>query len=166
MNKYSKQLRECPDCGNDDISWCGISHRPYCECGRWGKTNFGSDQDAIDDWNKKTEHELLLEAREENAQLKSRIAELELVADSFNRFRASLCDTCGGYGSVGSAPDDYYDCPECTKRNNQIKADAIREMLRYFNNFSLGWAKDGHGNVYWLEKSAEEYADAIERGES
>jgi len=88
MNKYKDilpQLRECPDCGNDDVKWCGISHRPYCECGKWGRTNFGSDQDAIDSWNEKTDHELLLDAKE---QLKAVCAELEELQDRQDKVKA------------------------------------------------------------------------------
>jgi len=44
----------------------------------------------------------------------------------------------------------------------KIKADAVREMLRDFNGFSSGWAKDANENVYWLETLAEEYADKLE----
>lgn len=80
MNKYTEilpQLRDCPECGNDEIKWCSISHRPYCECGNWGATNFGSDQDAINSWNKKTQHEEYLELKDENAALKARVSELE-----------------------------------------------------------------------------------------
>ena len=83
MDKYTEilpQLRDCPECGNDEIKWCSISRRPYCDCGKWGKTNFGTDQDAIDSWNAKTEHEKYLELQAENAELR---AELESLKEKY-----------------------------------------------------------------------------------
>ncbi len=45
-------LDYCPKCGSGDVNFCGISVRPYCnECGHWGRVNYGTQQDAIDNWN-------------------------------------------------------------------------------------------------------------------
>lgn len=44
----------CPECGSGDVRWCSVSVRPYCnECRHWGPINFGSEQDAVDAWNKR-----------------------------------------------------------------------------------------------------------------
>ena len=39
------------------------------------------------------------------------------------------CGTCRGAGTVLIAIDDGIDCPECVERDNEIKADAITEMV-------------------------------------
>ncbi len=81
------QLRSCPECDNDEVSWCQISRRPYCNCGHWGKTNFGSDQDAIDAWNEKTEHEKYLDLKADYKQLR---AELEQAQNELIKVRVCL----------------------------------------------------------------------------
>jgi hypothetical protein len=51
-----EKLKPCPTCGSGDIAWCNISHRPYCrECNCWGSVNFGTDEEAIVAWNRRTE---------------------------------------------------------------------------------------------------------------
>ena len=50
-----EKLDACPACGSNDISWCNISVRPYCnECGHWGRVNYGGPLDAVKAWNKAT----------------------------------------------------------------------------------------------------------------
>jgi hypothetical protein len=58
------------------------------------------------------------ELRAELAALKAENAKLNSV----------VCQTCYGAGSVCSAPDDCYNCPECAATDNKIRADAIRGM--------------------------------------
>lgn len=61
MNKYLNLLDVCPNCGSGDINWCGISRRPYCnECNNWGAINFGSDEDAILSWNKRSSDDFIV----------------------------------------------------------------------------------------------------------
>lgn len=86
------KLRDCVDCGNDDVKWCSISHRPYCDCGNWGRTNSGSDQDAIDSWNEKTEHEKYLELKASLPKLKAD-AIREAAEETVEDFR--VCDNEG-----------------------------------------------------------------------
>ena len=46
------RLGLCPKCGGGDVRWCFISVRPYCnECNHWGQVNWGSEEDAIKEWN-------------------------------------------------------------------------------------------------------------------
>ena len=40
-------------------------------------------------------------------------AELEAVKYENTKLNSVVCQTCYGAGSVCSAPDDCYDCPEC-----------------------------------------------------
>ena len=52
IEQIKKKLKICPGCGSGDISWCQISHRPYCnDCHRWGRVNHRSDEDGIEEWN-------------------------------------------------------------------------------------------------------------------
>ena len=45
-------IKQCPKCGSGDVHFCNISIRPYCaECNHWGRVNFGSREDAIEEWN-------------------------------------------------------------------------------------------------------------------
>tara|TARA_R110000824_G_scaffold396707_2_gene598637 strand:+ start:2235 stop:2666 length:432 start_codon:yes stop_codon:yes gene_type:complete len=60
-----------------------------------------------------------LALREELAALRAENAKLNSV----------VCQTCHGAGSVCSAPDDCYNCPECVATDNKVRADAIRDML-------------------------------------
>lgn len=62
------------------------------------------------------------------ANLSTAIARAENAESDFSAFRHRMCPICGGAGSVGNAPDDYYDCPECVGKWNK----ALREinMLR------------------------------------
>lgn len=39
-----------------------------------------------------------------------------------------ICSSCGGSGFLGNLPDDYYDCPECARSVNKIKAEAVSEV--------------------------------------
>lgn len=58
MTKKEQALlkRQCPLCGSGDVEFCQISRRPYCnECRHWGRVNFGSDEDAIKEWNNQLE---------------------------------------------------------------------------------------------------------------
>ena len=64
---YLKQLKPCDECSSTDLRWCGISVRPYCsECKQWGRTNFGTAESAIKDWNENWER---LQAKEDNLTL-------------------------------------------------------------------------------------------------
>lgn len=103
-----------------------------------------------------TTQKIIINLHEENAQLKARIAELE---ENLGRFRASLCEECGGVGFVGNPPDDYYDCPTCVKRHNKIKADDIREAgrsaIKYLD-------KDGEAGI--MLDNLNEFAANLEGG--
>lgn len=45
-------VRHCPECGSGDVRWDVISVRPYCaECRYWAPTNFGSELEAVTQWN-------------------------------------------------------------------------------------------------------------------
>lgn len=51
---YLQQLSPCPECGAEDVAWCGISVRPYCQnCGNWGAVNYypNGPEVAIKNWN-------------------------------------------------------------------------------------------------------------------
>lgn len=51
-----EELLNCPECGSGDILKCSISVRPYCnECNYWGSVNHGTMEDAIKEWNKRSE---------------------------------------------------------------------------------------------------------------
>lgn len=50
----------------------------------------------------------------------------ELIADLQRKvawFEKFACKTCGGAGSVGTPPDDYYDCPDCVQPFNKMERD-------------------------------------------
>ena len=94
-------------------------------------------------------------------RLSKRNEELEYSHRIYNKLleHELICNACGGTGSVGSPPDDYYDCPECVSRYNKIKADAIRETGDSICNF--------RGNLENTATKEEiyEHADKVERGE-
>lgn len=44
-------LLPCPSCGSENVSYCGISVRPFCaDCGH-GPTNYGTKARGIAAWN-------------------------------------------------------------------------------------------------------------------
>lgn len=55
----------------------------------------------------------------------------ELIADLQRKvawFEQFACKTCGGAGSVGMPPDDYYDCPECVQPHSK-KERETKELI-------------------------------------
>lgn len=67
-----------------------------------------------------------------------------------------ICSSCGGSGFLGNPPDDYYDCPECERSLNKIKAEAVREWAN-----SSGYS-DGCEAEYRVFEDAIEYANKLE----
>ena len=70
--------------------------------------------------------ELIAQAPSLKAQLAAVTQELEQAkADLARQVKLNehfACNTCGGIGVVGNAPDDYYDCPDC-KSYDDMKAE-------------------------------------------
>lgn len=78
-----EQLNPCPQCGSGDITWCIISHRPYCrECNNWGAINFGSDEDAIRSWNRKINHHIIHNSTIERDEALARFMGYTYIAPS------------------------------------------------------------------------------------
>jgi hypothetical protein len=63
-------------------------------------------------------HESNVNAMAKDKAQQERITKLEADLKRYEHF---TCKTCGGAGSVGNAPDDYYDCPECVQPFNEIE---------------------------------------------
>ena len=72
------------------------------------------------------EHCAVREITRLNFQLAAVTQELEQAkADLARQVKLNehfACNTCGGIGVVGNAPDDYYDCPDC-KSYDDMKAE-------------------------------------------
>ena len=86
---------------------------------------------------------------DENERLKAENIKLHSV----------VCQTCHGAGSVCSAPDDCYDCPECKASHNKVKADAIRSIK------DASWDSRIDGEEYFSASTIDKHADKIEAGE-
>lgn len=65
---------------------------------------------------------------EKEATTQQQISDLEHKVAWFETF---ACKACGGAGSVGTPPDDYYDCPQCVQPLNKMERDLklLREAL-------------------------------------
>ena len=96
-------IRLCWGCGSGDVGWCDISKRPYCnECGKWGRVNFGTSEDAVRQWHanlKKegeyTEFELNEMLRIQNQDIDIEIdeqANINKLRDIFDREILALSD--------------------------------------------------------------------------
>lgn len=60
--------------------------------------------------------------------MQKQISDLEHKVAWFEKF---ACKSCGGAGSVGTPPDDYYDCPDCVQPFNKMELDfkLLREAV-------------------------------------
>ena len=70
----------------------------------------------------------------------------ELIADLQRKvawFEKFACKTCGGAGSVGTPPDDYYDCPDCVQPFNKMERDfkLLRDALESMEHVLSGYEK-------------------------
>jgi DNA repair exonuclease SbcCD ATPase subunit len=91
--------------------------------------------------------------REELAALRAENAKLNSV----------VCQTCHGAGSVCSAPDDCYNCPECVATENKVRADAIRSVTEQGFEYSVEhgpWDNDWVISQYVIN----DYANQVEAG--
>lgn len=70
------------------------------------------------------------------------------------RYEYFSCKTCGGAGSVGSPPDDYYDCPECVDRSNKHDAEVVMRFANMVKGAYLDNFVDGALTVYDVYQSA------------
>lgn len=93
--KSLSDLLPCPECGSGDIRWCAISVRPYCgDCGYWAPVNHGTDEDAVNDWNKKSRlvHGLDLDKVEASTDYLQLLAETAKAIDQADKCVSQLCE--------------------------------------------------------------------------
>lgn len=85
--------------------------------------------------------------------MQQQVEELKRKLAWFEQF---ACKTCGGAGSVGTPPDDYYDCPDCVqpqeKKERETKAliDKQAEQIELMRKTLINI----QGRLYMLDKGA------------
>lgn len=88
---------------------------------------------------------------EAEATMQQQVSDLERKVAWLEKF---TCKTCGGVGSVGSPPDDYYDCPECVDRSNKHDAEVVMRFANMVKGAYLDNFVDGALTVYDVYQSA------------
>lgn len=74
------------------------------------------------------------DAESQLAHLRAKAAQ---DAETIKKLEKCVCQTCGGSGTLGNPPDDYYNCPDCTG-----KWQRMHDELRQARETAAEWKAD------------------------
>lgn len=145
------KLAPCSKCGSQNLTWCGISVRPYClDCKRWGRVNHGTPQDAIDDWNEMASR---AEARAEERRDAKKVGPLEAERDRLLD-RVLLLESV-----LREVMDRFGPCRGQYIYSKRMTLDRVAAILKYT---SRSTETPGENPVFTVEASPDNLKAAAE----